>query len=80
MAGFDEVAARAAFVVPPEVRILAVFTVGYPGTLGSLPEDLQPRETMAQDRLPTEQFVADDRWTPSLGSSARDYRKRQARS
>ena len=80
MAGFDEVAARAVFSAPTEVRILAVFALGYPGTVKSLPEDLQARETAAQDRLPTEHFVADDRWLSRLDLSARDFRKRQATS
>lgn len=80
MAGFDEVAARAAFGVPLEVRILAVFAVGYPGPLESLPEDLQSRETAAQDRLPTEHFVAEDSWTPALDLSAREFRRRQSMS
>ncbi|MEP7216044.1 MAG: nitroreductase family protein [Anaerolineaceae bacterium] len=80
MAGFDEVAVRAVFGVPPEVRLLAVFALGYPGTAESLPEDLRARETATQDRLPTENLVAEDCWTPSLELSARDFRRQQARS
>ena len=80
MAGFDEVAARAAFGVPPDARIVVVFAVGYPGEIGSLAEDLRPRETVAQDRLPTEHFIAEDRWTAVLEVSARDFRKQQPQS
>ena len=80
MAGFDEVAARAVFGVPPEVRLLAVFAFGCPGTVESLPEDLRARETAAQERLPTQHLVAEDSWTPALDLSAREFRQRQSRS
>ncbi len=80
MAGFDEVAVRAAFGVPADVRILVVFAVGHPGAAELLPEDLRPRETVAQDRLPTAQFVAEDRWTSALEESAREYRKQKSKS
>ena len=80
MAGFDEVGARAAFGFPPEARIVVVFAVGYPGEPESLAEDLRARETVAQDRLPTEHFVAEDRWTAILEVSAREFRKKRPRS
>ena len=80
MASFDEVAARAAFGVPPDARIVVIFAVGYPGEPESLAEDLRARETMSQDRLPPEHFVAEDTWTAALELSARDFRKRRTES
>jgi nitroreductase len=78
MAGFDEPAVREAFGAPPEVRVLAVFAAGYPGALDSLPEDLRPRESTPQERLPIANLVGFDAWHTGMGVSARDLRKRQA--
>jgi nitroreductase len=76
MAGFDEVAARAAFAAPPELRILVVVAVGYPGDPATLPEDLQPRETAPQERIPLANLLVEDRWADEHGLSARELRKR----
>jgi nitroreductase len=78
MAAFDEAAVRAAFEAPPEVRVLAIFAVGYPGEVESLPEDLQRRETSGQERLGLERLVGIDRWDPEMGVSWQELR-RQAR-
>jgi nitroreductase len=75
MAGFDEHAVRAAFQAPPEVRVLAVIAIGYPGQVESLPEDLQRAETRPQDRLPLDHLVVEDRWTERHSVSARDLRR-----
>lgn len=75
MASFSEPAARAAFEAPDDVRILAIFAVGYPGEVESLPEDLQRRETSTQDRLGIERLVGVNRWNDEMGMSARDLRK-----
>lgn len=76
MAGFDEVAARAAFGAPPELRILVVVAVGYPGDPATLPGDLQARETAPQERIPLANLLVEDRWTEEHGVSARELRKR----
>jgi len=77
MAGFDEPAVRSALSIPPDVRVLVVVAIGYPGPVESLPEDLRERETMPQDRLPMANLDADDAWNDVQGISARDWRKRQ---
>lgn len=77
MSKFDEVAARAAFAAPPQIRLMTIVAVGYPGSPESLPPDLQEREKMPQDRLPLVNLVADDRWGPEHGISARDLGPRK---
>jgi nitroreductase len=74
---FDEVAARAAFGAPAEVRLMAIMAVGYPGSPDSLPADLQEREKMPQDRLPLANLVAEDRWSSAQSVSARDLQPRR---
>lgn len=74
---FDEVAARAAFGAPADVRLMAIMAVGYPGSPDSLPPDLQEREKMPQDRLPLANLVAEDRWGPAQSVSARDLQPRR---
>lgn len=76
MGGFDETAVREAFGAPPELRVLAVVAIGYPGDPGQLPEDLQKREDAAQQRLPLQYLVAEDAWRPENGTSFREYRQR----
>jgi nitroreductase len=76
MAGFDEVAARAAFGAPGDVRVLVVVAIGYPGTVESLPEDLQKRETGPQERIPLANLVVLDRWTAEHALTARELRAR----
>lgn len=77
MAGFDEPLVRSALGIPPEVRVIVVVAAGYPGQPDALPEDLRARETLPQDRLPVEHFVAEDWWQERLELSARDFRKQQ---
>ncbi len=71
---FDEVAARAAFAAPTQLRLMTVLAIGYPGSPESLPPDLQEREAMPQDRLPLANLVVEDRWRPEHGVSARELR------
>ncbi len=75
MASFDESAARKPFAAPAEVRVLAIFAAGYPGEVTSLPDDLQRRETSAQDRLALDRIVGVDRWNDAMSVSARDVRR-----
>ena len=77
MGAFDEVGVRDAFCAPDDLRILVVVAIGYPGEVDSLPPDLQTKEVAGQDRLPIENLVAEDRWTPEHGISARDLKKRR---
>ena len=80
MAGFDEGGVRDAFGAPDELRVLVVFAIGYPGSVESLPEDLQGRETREQRRQPLERLVAVDRWTDQNAQPARDPSRRRERS
>ncbi|MCK9517485.1 MAG: nitroreductase family protein [Dehalococcoidia bacterium] len=73
MAGFDEAVVRDIFGAPPEIRVLAVLAVGYPGSPEQLPEDLQAKETAPQRRLPLDHLVAGDRWRPENALSAREH-------
>lgn len=75
MASFDEAAVRGVFEAPGDLRVLAVFAVGYPGTLESLPDDLQRKEQSPQERLPLERLVAGDHWEERMGVSAHELRK-----
>ncbi|MEX0783883.1 MAG: nitroreductase family protein [Dehalococcoidia bacterium] len=75
MAGFDEVAGRRAFGGPEDLRILVVLAIGYPGDPASLPDDLQKRETIPQERIPLANLLVEDRWTDEHGVSARDLRR-----
>ncbi len=77
MAGFDEPAVRAAFGAPDTVRILAVFAVGYPGPLESLPADLQRRESAPQERLSLTHLIGHDAWNADMDVSARELRGRR---
>ena len=76
MAGFDEASVRDAFGAPGELRVLVVFAIGFPGTVESLPEDLQRRERREQRRQPLDRLVAVDRWREENGTPARDPSRR----
>jgi nitroreductase len=76
LAGFDEQSVRDVFGAPEELRVLAVFAIGRPGAIESLPEDLQRKEVAPQVRLPLERIVAEDRWHSGLEESARDLSRR----
>mgnify|MGYP005850406943 CR=1 FL=1 len=74
MANFDEPALRDAFGAPPELRILAVVAIGYPGDPSTLPEDLQAREVAPRKRQPLASLVVVDRWQPHHAREARPPR------
>lgn len=76
MAAFDEPAARAAFGAPNTVRVHVVVAIGYPGDPATLPDDLRARETAAQERVPVDTLVAEDRWGEGNAASARSLRER----
>jgi nitroreductase len=79
MAGYDEPAVRAVLEAPPDVRIIAVFAIGYPGPVESLPLDLQEKEAAPQERLPLETLIGEDRWTEAQAVRAREPRRRRDR-
>lgn len=76
MASFDEQRAREAFGAPAEVRVLAIFAIGYPGEAEMLPDDLQERESSPQERIGIRNLVGIDAWNDEMGVSARELRKR----
>jgi len=76
MTSFDEVVARQAFAASEDIRVLALIAIGFPGTLESLPLDLQGKESAPQERLPIANLVAVDTWTPENGLNARDVGRR----
>ncbi|MBI2765127.1 MAG: nitroreductase family protein [Chloroflexi bacterium] len=78
MAGFDSAAVRAVFAAPPDLQILAVVAIGYPGDPDSLPDDLRRREDAPQGRLPLDILAARDRWSPAHATSMKEYRDRAA--
>lgn len=62
MAGFDPNAARERFSVPAGWEPASVIALGYPGSLESLSEVLQQRETAQRKRKPLEAFVFSGTW------------------
>ena len=62
MAGFSAEAARAAFQVPDEYEVVSVFTIGYPGNVEALPEQLQQRELAPRVRKPLAEFMFEGGW------------------
>jgi nitroreductase len=62
MAGFDHNAARERFSVPAGWEPASVIALGYPGTLESLSEVLQQRETAQRKRKPLDAFVFSGTW------------------
>lgn len=76
MANFDEVAARAAFGAPPDLRIMVIVAIGYPGDASTLPEDLRKREAAPQDRISLANLVVEDHWDHEHAVSAREMRDR----
>jgi nitroreductase len=62
MAGFDVEAARQRFAVPAGWEPVSVIALGYPGSLDSLAEKLQQRETAARKRKPLDSFVFSGTW------------------
>jgi nitroreductase len=76
MAGYDEPSVRNVFGAPDDVRVLAVFAIGYPGDPATLPDDLRERESSPQWRIPLSYLVGIDRWAPEQGISARELQDR----
>ena len=65
MGGFDAEKARAAFNIPPEFEIGAVWAIGYLGDPEALPERLKQRELAPRTRNPLSSFVFSDWDTPA---------------
>lgn len=76
MAGFDEVGVREAFGAPPELRVLAVMAIGYPGEPEALPEGLRAKEVEPQRRLPLSHLLVTDGWRDEHAVSWKEYRDR----
>jgi hypothetical protein len=58
MQGFDFEKARTTLKVPDDYAVAAMFAVGRPGGLDTLPEKLRDREKPT-DRKPVEQFICE---------------------
>jgi nitroreductase len=71
MAGFSQDALRAAFNIPADYDIVAVFTIGYPGDLEALPDALRERELAPRTRKPLTEFVFEGGW-PQLSTERYD--------
>jgi nitroreductase len=67
MAGFDAVAARAAFAIPEGFDPLVAITLGYPGAAAALPEALAARETAPRARKPIGEFTHLGAWGANGG-------------
>jgi nitroreductase len=65
MAGFDYEKARADLNIPDDQKVEAMFAVGYPAPLASLPEDLQKEESPS-DRKPITEFIFEGAYSPSM--------------
>jgi nitroreductase len=62
MAGFSADGARAAFGIPEGYNPVAVFTIGYPGDVDKLPEQLRERELAPRVRKPLAEFMFEGGW------------------
>jgi nitroreductase len=62
MAGFSQDALRAAFSIPADYDLVAVFTVGYPAPADAVPESLRERELAPRTRKPLTEFVFEGGW------------------
>ena len=71
MAGFSPDALRAAFSIPADYDLVAVFTIGYPGNLDALPENLRERELAPRQRKPLTEFVFEGGW-PQMSTERYD--------
>ncbi len=65
MAGFSADAARAAFGIPADYEVVSVLTIGYPGDLDALPDNLRERELAPRTRKPLAEFLFEGGW-PAL--------------
>ncbi|OGX85055.1 nitroreductase family protein [Hymenobacter glacialis] len=71
MAGFSVDKIRASFNIPAGYEPVAVFTLGYPGNLESLPAPLQEKETAPRVRKPLAEFMFEGAW-PTLETERYD--------
>ena len=71
MAGFSQDAARTVFNIPADYQPVAVFTIGYPGSADTLPDDLRERELASRSRKPLTEFVFEGGW-PTLADERYD--------
>jgi nitroreductase len=62
MAGFDAVAASAAFNIPEDVAPIAAMVLGTPGPASALPEQLAQRETAPRARKPANEVFFFGQW------------------
>ncbi len=62
MAGFSPDKIRAVFNIPAGYEPVAVFTLGYPGSLEALPPPLQEKETAPRTRKPLAEFLFEGAW------------------
>ncbi|MGI4737564.1 MAG: nitroreductase family protein [Janthinobacterium lividum] len=62
MAGFSQEAARAAFAIPADYNLVAVFTIGYPAAADAVPDDLRDRELAPRTRKPLAEFMFEGGW------------------
>ena len=74
MAGFSQDAARAAFQIPADFELVSVFTIGYPGNVDALPDQLQERELAARTRKPLGEIMFEGGW-PSVEGERYDVAK-----
>ena len=71
MAGFSQEAVRTSFTIPAEYEVVAVFTIGYPGDLDKLSDNLRERELAPRVRKPLTEFVFEGGW-PQLSTERYD--------
>jgi nitroreductase len=57
MAGFDPVRAKSELAMAPDWQPVAMWAMGYPGTLDILPEPLRERELAPRTRRPSSQTI-----------------------
>lgn len=62
MAGFDVEGARTAFVIPPEVRPLAVVAVGSLADPGTVSPEVAERDALPRERTPLSEIAFAGRW------------------
>ena len=74
MAGFSPDAARAAFSIPAEFELVAVFTIGYPGEVDALPNPLKERELAPRTRKPVGEIMFEGGW-PTVPGERYDQAK-----
>lgn len=67
MAGFSQDAVRAAFIIPAEFELVAVFAIGYPGEVDALPDQLKERELAPRTRKPVGEIMFEGSWPTAPG-------------